>query len=261
VSATFAAAVDSATANQAAETMARRLVKFGYPGSTAAVSAGGAGLDIKVVGVATADEARAIVEQLNFRGTVLYRPVLAGPLPPTTGETPSSKTFEGMGIPPETDLTTVTGHDTPTTPPDQRTADATAVIPDIEFGTTNVIERWQVGPAALDGTATDNTQVTTSGGSKAVKIVMEDTAAGLGAFNTLAEACFNKAASCPGGAYAIQFDAVIALAATVRPDDPTFKPFTQSDVIVSSPLWTDDEALLLAVALEAGALPVDLVVA
>src|SRR3954467_10975571 len=60
VSATFATAVDSATATQAAETMARRLVKFGYPGSTAAVSSSGAGLDIKVVGVATSDEARAI---------------------------------------------------------------------------------------------------------------------------------------------------------------------------------------------------------
>src|SRR4051812_43860169 len=123
VSATFATAVDAATATQAADTMTRRLEKLGYPGSTATVTAGGAGLDIKVVGVTTADEARAIVEQLNFRGTVLYRPVLAGPLPPTTGETPSTKTPEGLGLPPETDLTTVTGHDTPTSPADQRTAD------------------------------------------------------------------------------------------------------------------------------------------
>ena len=260
VSATFASAVDDSTATQAADTMARRLDKFGYPGSTSDVNADGTGLDITVVGVETTDEARTIVEELNFRGSVLYRPVLAGPLPPTAGESPSSKTPEGLGLPPETDLTTVAGYDTPTTPPDQVSPDADAVLADIEFGTTNVIIRWQVGPAQLDGTATDNTQVTTSGGNNAVKVVMEDTPEGLAAFNAMAEACFDRTDVCPAGAYAIQFDGVIALVSSVRPDDASFTPFTQNDLIVSSSLWTEDEALLLAVALEAGALPTDLIV-
>src|SRR3954452_17476778 len=55
VSATFATAVDAATATQAADTMTRRLEKLGYPGSTATVTSRGAGLDIRVVAVATAD--------------------------------------------------------------------------------------------------------------------------------------------------------------------------------------------------------------
>ena len=161
-----------------------------------------------------------LVEQLNFRGDVLYRPVLAGPLPPTAGEMPSTQTPK-VSVPPETDLTTVAGYDTRRRRRTRSHRDAPAVISDMELGTTNAIMRWQVGPAQLDGTTTDNTQLTTSGGRDAVKVVVEDTAEGLGTFNTMAEACFNRAESCPARAYAIQFDDVIAVASvrtTRRPE-------------------------------------------
>jgi hypothetical protein len=51
------------------------------------------------------------------------------------------------------------------------------------------------------------------------------------------------------------------LASVPRGGKATFVPFTQNDVIVSSSAWTEDDAALLAIALEAGALPVDLVAA
>ena len=255
----FASPVDATVATQAATTMTRRLEKFGNEGSKAVVNSGGTGLDIAVAGVTTTDEANAIVDKLSFKGIVLYRPVLAGPFPPAAGETPSAKTYGQLGVPDGADLTTLNGYATPTTPAAEVTPASTAVIPDMEYGTTNVIIRWQVGPSQLDGTSTNNTQLTTIEGSNAVKIVMANSPSGLGAFNTLAEQCFSKAATCPGGAYAVQFDSVIAFAATVRPDDASFTPFTQDDVIVSSPTWTEEQAALLAIALEAGALPVGLV--
>jgi hypothetical protein len=238
--------------------MTRRLVKFGYPGSKAAVNSDTTGLAITVVGVSATADAKAIVDKLTFRGNVYYRPVLAGPLPPATNEHPSSKTLQQLGLPAGTDLATVKGHDVPTTGVNDMTPDKEAVIPDLEYGTTNVIVRWQVGPAQLNGTTTLNTKVTTLGGHQAVQIVLANTPAGLGAFNTLTKSCFDKAASCPTGIYAVQFDFVIAYASQPRPGDATFTPFTQHDVIVASPTWTHEQAVLLAIALEAGTLPVGL---
>jgi preprotein translocase subunit SecD len=233
-------------------------VKFGHPGSSATVNSDGTGLAIKVAGVTSASEANSIVAKLDFRGSVYYRPVLAGPLPPAAGETPSSQTATQLGVPAGTDLSTVKGYDTPTSAASSMGPTQAAVIPDVEYGTTNVIVRWQVGPSQLDGTSTENTKVTKLDGANAVQIVFANTSKGLGAFNTLTKSCFDKTTTCPTGIYAVQFDSQIAYASQPRPGDATFTPFTQQDVIVASPTWTEEEALILAVALEAGALPVAL---
>ena len=50
------------------------------------------------------------------------------------------------------------------------------------------------------------------------------------------------------------------MASIPRPDDATFRPFTQDDVIIYSSEWTEDVALTVALAFEAGALPVPLTV-
>jgi hypothetical protein len=257
----FETPVDASAASAAGVTMTRRLVKFGYPGSTATVNGDGTGLTIKVASVTSSDEAKAIVDKLDFRGIVYYRPVLAGPLPPAATETPSSKTPAQLGVPAGTDLSTVKGHEVATSPANAMGPDVEAVIPDLEYGTTKVIVRWKVGPSQLDGTSTLNTKVTTLDGHPAVKIVFDNSPKGLPAFNALTKSCFDKASTCPTGLYAVQFDFVIAFASQPHPGDASFTPFTQQDVIVSSPTWTHEQALLLAIALEAGALPVALVAA
>ena len=260
----FDAQTDETGATQAAETMARRLDKAGYPGSEAVVNADGTGLEITVVGVATEDEATAAVNQLTFIGEVYYRPVMEGPLPPGPGETPAQASATVLGADPTS--TSLPGSDEATTTQDDPNGTSLLAWYD-SSERTNVIARYRVGPQQLDGTTTEDTEVTTSSGNPAVQIVFKEGAGGLDAFNALASSCYNREPSCPGGeaegpgAYAIEFDGVIAVVSVPRGGQDSFTPFTQDDVIIHSPYWSEEQVTQIAVALEAGALPVGLTAA
>ncbi len=260
----FDTAVDETQATQAADTMARRLDQAGYPGSEAVVNAEGTGLEITVVGVTTEAEATEVVNQLTFIGQVYYRPVMEGPIAPGPGETPSQFSEAVIGADPTS--TSLPGSDEASTTPEADDPEATSLLawydsPD----RTSVIARYSVGPQQLDGTTTEDTDTTTVDGNPGVQIVFND--AGLEAFNGLASQCYNREATCPGGsaegpgAYAIEFDGAIVVVSVPRGGQDSFTPFTQEDVIIHSPYWSEETVQQLAVALEAGALPVTLTAA
>ena len=261
---TFDAAVDETQATQAADTMSRRLDKAGYPGSEAVVNADGTGLEITVVGVTTEADATAAVNELTFIGQVWYRPVMEGPVAPGPGETPSQFSEAVLGADPTS--TSLPGSDQASTTPEADDPNGTSLLPWYDSPErTNVIARYSVGPQQLDGTTTEDTSTQSVDGQPGVQIVFNDD--GLTAFNNLASQCFNREPSCPGGsapgpgAYAIEFHGAIIIVSVPRGSQESFTPFTKDDVIIHSPYWTEDTVQDLALALEAGALPVGLTAA
>jgi hypothetical protein len=248
---------------ETAKTMERRLDKAGYPGSEAVVNADGTGLEITVVGVETEDAAKAEVDNLTFIGQVYYRPVMEGPIPPGPGETAAAASTEVLGADPTS--TSLPGSDEPTTTQDDPNGTSLLAWYDSPER-TNVIARYSVGPQVLDGTGTtEGIEVTTSSGNPAVQIRFKKL--DLSWFNALASACYHREPSCAGGsapgpgAYAIQYDDVIAVVSVPRGGQETFTPFTQDDVIIHSPHWGEEHVAQIALALEAGALPVGLTAA
>ena len=300
VTATFDGTVSSSEAEQAAATMERRLTTYydiegeSADGVAVVVDEAGTGLVITVPGTDGA-QAAELVTELSFRGDLYFRPGLAQyPAAPGEPLTPpdatpdvedlssSSTTSTVDGSTTSTaDSTTTTAAPTTTTttappatvptpePPADADPDGTSVLEwrDVDSpaqladpSTAPVLSIWEVGPGSLSGTAVEDSQLTTLGGDPAVKVVLTDDDQGLGAFNQLAQECFSRTDACPTGAYTVTFDGTIVVASIPRPNDSTFRPFTQDDVIIYSSQWTEDVARTLAVAFEAGALPVPIVV-
>lgn len=294
VTASFDGDVSESEADQAATTMERRLTTYleltgeSAEGSAVVVDDAGTGLVITVPGTDDTAEASALVSDLTFRGDLYFRPGLVE-YPPAPGEplqtpdaTPEddSTDAESTDTTTEGDETTTTESTTTTsttppstiptpTPPADADPSGTSVLEwrDIETpeqltdpSTASVLAIWDIGPSALDGSAVEDSELTTLGGDPAVKVVLAEGDDGLGAFNTLTESCFNRDDTCPSGAYTVTFDGTIIVASIPRPNDATFRPFSQSDVIIYSSEWSEDVALSLAVAFEAGALPVPLTV-
>ena len=242
-------------ADQAAEVMAKRLEAYGYAGSTAEVTDDGTGLSITVLGVASADEANALVEPLTASGALYFRPVLAGPLAPAAGETASPDTQAVLDqLAPGT---VPVGSDLPTTPPeaDDPAGQAVLVQPDIDG---YVLARWEVGPSQVDATAISDVEMTTYEGSQAMRVTMKEGSPGIDQFNALAEQCFNKAPECPSGADAVVFNSMVITASTIRPGESTFTPFAADDVIIWSPDWSEDQVKLYTAIMTVGELPVGL---
>ena len=249
----FTETATGAQAEQAATVMTQRLDEGGYPGSEAKVNDDGTGLVIVVVGVSTTAQANAALEPLTVTGTVFFRPVMEGPLPPASNETASAATPDVVGS-----GTTLPADDQPTTPPDQDDPEGTVLLAQPDPRDDSVVARYLVGPEQVSGTTVESAVPTTQNGNPAVQIVFADTAEGLDAFNTLAEACKNETDVCPAGAYAVTFDGYVATASRLQPDNEAFVPFTQSNVIIWSELWTEEYADLLAAVISAGQLPVGL---
>ncbi len=292
VTATFDGPVSPTEAEQAATTMERRLTKYfelkgeSAEGSEVIVDEAGTGLEITVPGTDDTAEAAAIVTDLSFRGDLYFRPGLVQ-YPPEPGQplapvdaTPDAPATESGS----TESSTTSGVETTTTtaPTTTTTTAPPATIPtpvapaeddpsgtsvlewrDIETpeqlsdpSSATVLGIWEVGPSALSGSAVEDSQLTTLNGDPAVKVVLADDDDGLDAFNSLAGSCFSRDTTCPSGAYTVTFDGTIVVASIPRPNDSTFRPFSQNDLIIYSSEWTEDVALSLAVAFEAGALPV-----
>ena len=291
VTASFDGPVSPTEAEQAADTMERRLTKYfalkgeSAEGSAVVVDEAGTGLVITVPGTDDSAEAAELVTDLSFRGDLYFRPGIVQyppepgqPLAPvdTTPEAPAepdaSTTTSGVEATTTTAPTTTTTTAPPATiptpvAPDEDDPTGTSVLEwrDVETpeqlidpSSAKVLGIWEIGPSALSGSAVEDSQLTTLNGDPAVKVVLADDADGLDAFNSLAESCFSRATTCPSGAYTVTFDGTIVVASIPRPNNSTFRPFTQDDVIIYSSEWTEDVALTLAIAFEAGALPVPL---
>ncbi len=290
VTATFDSPITAEEAEQAAATMERRITKYleltgeSPEGSAVVVDEAGTGLVVTVPGTEDPAEAAELVEALSFRGDLYFRPGLVQ-YPPAPGEalvspdpTPEvtdSGTVESPGTTTEAaDPTTTTTATPPVTIPvpvapadDDPTGTSVLEWRDIETpqqlldpSTAAVLAIWDVGPSVLSGSAVQDSTLTTLGGDPAVKVVLADDAEGLGAFNSLAESCFTRDDSCASGAFTVTFDGTIVVASIPRPNDASFRPFTQNDLIIYSSEWSEEVALSLAVAFEAGALPVGLTV-
>ena len=291
VTADFDGPVSPTEAEQAATTMERRLTKYfelkgeSSEGSEVVVDEAGTGLEITVPGTDDTEEAAAIVTALSFRGDLYFRPGLvqyppepgqplapvdATPDAPAESDPTASTTTSGVETTTTTAPTTTTSTAPPATiptpvAPDDDDPTGTSVLEwrDIESpeqlsdpSSAKVLGIWEIGPSALSGSAVEDSQLTTLSGDPAVKVVLADDADGLDAFNSLAESCFSRTTTCPSGAYTVTFDGTIVVASIPRPNNSTFRPFSQNDLIIYSSEWTEDVALSLAVAFEAGALPV-----
>jgi preprotein translocase subunit SecD len=280
----FAEPVSDSDADQAATTMERRLESAGYAGSTTEVTADGAGLEITVAGTTSTAEAQAIVDPLTVQGELFFRHVLEV-LAPQPTDPPSAYTDSALGLPEEqaqqpTDstapvdpaqttttapptTTTLPGSDVPSTPPDQDDANAESVLvqKDDQGG---VVQRFRLAPQQLTGSAIAGAEATELSGNQAVKMEMNAGDEGIDGFNAMAQQCNPPTSACPEtgpggvGRIAIVLDSQVASAPSVRPGEG-FSPFSAEGVFITAPWLTADAASVLAVVLEAGALPVALV--
>ncbi len=87
------------------------------------------------------------------------------------------------------------------TSPDDDDPEGTSVLPWRDYtnpdqlsdpDSAEILSIWEVGPAALSGTAVEDSEVTTLNGANAVKVVLAEGADGLDAFNAMAESCYNS---------------------------------------------------------------------
>jgi preprotein translocase subunit SecD len=108
-----------------------------------------------------------------------------------------------------------------------------------------------LGPVALSGTAVDSASAAIPQGSWVVELTLKDS--GLDAFNKLSSHCFNHDQVCPGGRTAIVLDGEVQ--SNPAPQTPTF----QSTQIEISGSFDQRKADDLALVLNYGALPVELV--
>jgi len=206
--------------------------------------------------------------------------------PATTGPTTSSQT--GLGIPPHGHLsasqtpatdTTITAPPaaTPTTtapagsaPPAPTTTapanplpcgaagDRASTTPDdqpiiatVDSKHSGTVDGCAVlGPTALSGTAVSSAQAAIPQGQWLVDLTLKDS--GLQGFNDLSSHCYNKDATCPGGATAIVLDGQVQ--SNPVPQTPTFT----SNQIQITGSFTNKTASDLALVLRYGSLPIEL---
>jgi hypothetical protein len=263
-------------------------------GTAVVVDDAGTGLAITVP-TESADAANELVAGLSFRGDLYFRPTNEGWAAPADSTTTTEGALGGeasLASYRTQDTTTTTAGDTTTTTsgseddettspaptpeatdapditsPDDDDPEGTSVLPWRDYtaveqlrdpDSAEILSIWEVGPAALSGTAVEDSEVTTLNGANAVKVVLAEGADGLDAFNAMAESCFNGDDGCAGGAYGVALDSQLVVVSVVRPNASSFTPFGQDDVIIWGEDMTEDVAITLAVAFEAGALPTSL---
>lgn len=271
---TFDGEVTEDEAEQSASTMERRIVKFrelageSGEGTEVEVNDDGTGLDITVPGTEDEAEATELVDGLSFRGNLYFRPGYEQFPPP---DDPSATPPAPQGADEAGDDTTTTAASEvsipDTTPPAEDDPQGDAVLAWRRFETVEqlrdpeaaeILGLWRVGPRALTGDVIEDSEVTELDGVPAVKVVLAEGPDGLEAFNQMAQDCFDANDACPGGVYTVVLDSQIVVASIPRAGEETFTPFTQDDVIIRSEDWTEDVATTIAVAFEAGALPVSI---
>ncbi|MDZ7732620.1 MAG: hypothetical protein U5R31_05415 [Acidimicrobiia bacterium] len=187
---------------------------------------------------------------------------------PTTSTTTTTTADDGGGDAPQPEPAPVPEATSPApaiTLPDDDDPEGTSVLPWRQYDkvdqlsdpeSAEITSIWEVGPAALDGSAIEDTETTTIRGNNAVRVVLADDDDGLEAFNSLAESCFDEDATCPTGRTARRSTRSSSSRSVPRPDAASFQPFDQEDLVIWSLDWSEDVATTLAVAFEAGALPV-----
>lgn len=124
----------------------------------------------------------------------------------------------------------------------------------------NIVARYRLGPTAVagDGLESAAAQYAAAAGlGWHVAPVFKPGSEGIDQFNWVGARCHGRDPSCPTGQVAIELDNEVVSAPAVQSDSAVFQPFERSTITISGG-FTEDEARDLAVALDYGALPVEL---
>jgi preprotein translocase subunit SecD len=202
------------------------------------------------------DQQRAL-DIVGQTAELRFRPVLnvlapEGAKPTTTTTAPATTTTTAAGgattsVPATTSTTvasTTSTTEVKTTTSAQDKADQVVILPDKDKSA-----RYQLGPTTLLGKAISTASAAFQ---NQWTVHLEMTGQGIGGFNALAAACYNKQPTCPTGLLAITLDGQVVSAPTIQ--TPTFK----RDQIQISGSFGEKEAKDLALVLRYGSLPVQL---
>jgi preprotein translocase subunit SecD len=189
----------------------------------------------------------------------------AVPLPRQTSPTPAPATTAkpvATTAPSATTTAPASSTGLPTTPPEKDVANQTVVLPQKD-SSGKVTERYQLGPAFLNGSAISDAQSQFGSSGWEVNLHLKGGANGIDTWNKVTEQCFNGASNCPGigtnghGQVAIVLDSVVQSAPVIQPDQSSFSPFAADQIAISGN-FNQSEADNLALVLRYGALPVQL---
>ena len=139
-------------------------------------------------------------------------------------------------------------------------ADTEVVLASYDDARDNIVARYRLGPTAVAGDGLEGAAArynALSGLGWHVAPTFKPGASGIDQFNAVSRRCHSRDPSCPTGQVAIELDNEVISAPSVQADSAVFTPF-ERDIITISGGFTEDEARDLALALDYGALPVEL---
>jgi preprotein translocase subunit SecD len=268
--------VDTSTLDQAIEVIRNRVDALGV--AEPDITRQGNAVIVELPGV---NDQQQAIELVGQTAELRFRPVLAA-LPPgdqepttdttvpgaTTTTAPGATTTTVAGAttttppadtttttPGETTTTTAAGSTTTTTAPavaltprDQNDPEATVILAQLD-DSGNEVARYQLGPAALRGSAISGADAEFNNVEWTTKVTFN--ADGSKAFDAVAAECFNRQPTCPTGALGIELDGVVISA-------PAIQESSFGGTAVISGGFDQAEAQNLELVLRYGALPVQL---
>jgi len=178
-----------------------------------------------VVQLPGVDDQERAIELVGQTAKLLFRPVLAGPVPAAEAEAAGGEFAE---------LTSAE---------DDNEADV--VVLDSEEG------RYILGPALTSGAALEGAEAELQQVEWVVRVTARPGEEGIGLFNTAARACFNRTAECPTGQLAIVLDGQVVSAPVIQAPD-----FDRANIYLSG-AFSESDARDTALVLDFGALPVE----
>ena len=137
-------------------------------------------------------------------------------------------------------------------------ADAEVVLPGYDDD-RNIEARYRLGPSAVAGDGLEGAvaQFHSFIGWH-VAPTFKPGSEGIDLFNAVSLRCHGRGPTCPTGQVAIELDNEVVSAPAVQADSAVFSPFERSEITISG-RFSEDEARDLALVLDYGALPVELV--
>ena len=136
-------------------------------------------------------------------------------------------------------------------------ADAEVVLPGYD-DERNIVARYRLGPSAVAGDSLEGAVARfESLTGWYVAPTFKPGPEGIDLFNAVSFRCHSRDPSCPTGQVAIELDNEVVSAPAVQADSAVFSPFERSEITISGQ-FSEDEARDLALALDYGALPVEL---
>ena len=178
-----------------------------------------------VVQLPGVDDQERAIELVGQTAKLVFRPVLAGPVPEAEAEASDGEFSE-------------------ITPSEEDEEDAVVVLGSDEG-------RYLLGPALVSGAALQGADAELQQVEWVVRVTARPGEEGIGAFNAAAATCFSGAPECPTAQLAIVLDGKVVSAPTIQAPD-----FDRSNIFLSGN-FSEGEARDIALVLDFGALPVE----